>query len=109
MLLLAAGLQMAGPHLTPQSFAQGLRSTTFPNPGAGVAPFYQGTVGFVPGDAAMVRDFAGIWLDTRMPGPAVAGAKNLNESGAFCYVGLGYRRGSETWPTGDGFYAGHCR
>ena len=109
MLLLAAGLQMAGPHLTPQSFADGLRSTTFPNPGAGAAPMYQGRVGFVAGDAAMVRDFAGIWLDTTMPGPAVVQAKDLNETGAFCYVALGDRWEPDTWPTRDGFYSGRCR
>src|ERR1051326_65423 len=40
MLLLAAGIQMAGPHLTAQSFATALRHTAFPNPGAGADPSY---------------------------------------------------------------------
>src|SRR5437868_1214001 len=32
VLMMAAGLQMAGPHLTPETFAAGLQKTVFPNP-----------------------------------------------------------------------------
>src|SRR5258708_17094819 len=32
MLLMASGIQMAGPNLTPQSFEAGLQRAAFPNP-----------------------------------------------------------------------------
>jgi len=68
--LLAAGVQMAGPNLTPQSFAKGLHDTEFPNPGAGAHPSYQAGVGF-PGDEVwQQRDYAVWWPDTsKAPGP----------------------------------------
>jgi hypothetical protein len=110
MLLLSAGIQMAGPNLTPETFARGLRSTKFPNPGAGQAPFYQGTVGFGPNDVTMVQDYTGIWLDTRMTGAEVTSSSNLNTSRAYCYVGLGLRAPAATWPSADGYYAPNvCR
>jgi hypothetical protein len=108
MLLLASGVQMAGPKLTPESFAEALRSTRFANPGAGSAPFYQGTVGFGPGDSAMVSDYTGFWLDTETTGNQVQTDKNLNNHRANCYVALGRRWTVDTWPTSDGFYRG-CR
>ena len=50
-------------HLTPQTFAAALRSTTFPNPGAGTSPSYQARVGFAGGSHTMVHDFAAFWLN----------------------------------------------
>jgi hypothetical protein len=102
--LLAAGIQMAGPRLTPETFAAGLRATTFPNPGAGAAPSYQGRVGFRSNDATMVEDFTQVWLDTRMTGPEVSSSKNLNTYRAYCYVALGRRYEAATWLSTDGFY-----
>lgn len=110
LLLLASGIQMAGPQLTPESFAEGLTSTSFPNPGAAAAPFYQATVGFGPGDSTMVRDFAGFWLDTRTTGAEVTRNKNLNTHTANCYVGSGRRWAWDAWPSTDRFYEpGVCR
>jgi len=109
MLLLASGIQMAGPRLTPESFAEGLRSTRFANPGAARAPYYQGTVGFGAGDVSMVDDFLAFWLDTRSTGADMQTAPNTNTHKGFCLVGLGRRETLETWPTTPGFYRGPCR
>ena len=109
MLLLASGVQMAGPRLTPESFAAGLQDTRFPNPGAGKAPSYQATVGFGPGDVAMTDDVNAFWLDTRTSGAEVTASKNLNTQKATCYVELGRRFDPDDWPTTDGFYEGSCR
>ncbi|MFT5222733.1 MAG: hypothetical protein ACI867_001039, partial [Glaciecola sp.] len=46
MLNLASGIQLAGPNLTPESFAQGLQMAKFPNPGAGDAPQFQARIDF---------------------------------------------------------------
>jgi hypothetical protein len=105
LLLLASGVQMAGPNLTPETFAEGLQTAKFPNPGAGGPPFYQASVGFGRGDTTMIDDFQAFWLDTSMIGREVPRQKNLNTSRAFCYVDLGTRFTADTWPTTDGFYA----
>jgi len=103
LLLLASGVQLAGPHLTPESFAEGLRATTFPNPGAGRGPFYQATVGFGQGPI-MVNDFNAFWLDTRTTGAEISNSSYGNSHRAFCYVQLGRRREADSWPSTGGFY-----
>src|SRR5207302_4656424 len=60
-LTLASGLQMAGPHLTPQSFQQGLFAAHFENPGCDGPPLYQGCVGFGPDDHTMNDSFVEVW------------------------------------------------
>lgn len=108
--LLAAGIQMAGPHLTPQTFAAALHRTTFPNPGAGAQPFYQGTVGFPGTSPIMIDDYTEIWLDTNTSGQNVQSSPASNEKQAFCEVALGRRWNADSWPTTDGFYQpGVCR
>lgn len=95
MLLIASGIQAAGPHLTPQTFAAGLRGLDFPNPELGGAPHYQGTVGFT-GDHSMVDDFGLWWFNT--------GERNNDDlvgPGSYCYVGRGVRFRSGTWPADD--------
>ena len=110
MLMLASGIQMAGPNLTPETFAQGLHDTHFPNPGAAGPPFYQGTVGFEDGDSVMVDDLTAFWLDTRKTGQEVQNSTGVNEYDAFCAVGSGIRFSEDTWPRKDGYYApGVCR
>jgi hypothetical protein len=110
LLLLASGIQMAGPNLTPESFARGLHATKFPNPGAGGPPFYQGTVGFGAGDITMVDDMNAFWLDTRVPGNTVSQTRNNNTSQFMCYANNGRRSFLNTWPTVDAFYEpGVCR
>jgi hypothetical protein len=110
LLLLASGIQMAGPELTPNTFAEGLRATAFPNPGAAGPPFYQATVGFGPSDSTMIRDFVGFWLDTRTTSADVTRSKNLNTYTANCYAESGRRWAWDAWPTTDRFYEpGVCR
>jgi hypothetical protein len=110
MLLLASAIQMAGPQLTPETFAEGLRTTRFPNPGAAGPPFYQGTVGFEDGDSVMVDDYTAFWLDTRKSGQQVSNSTGINQYDAFCAVEFGRRWSEDTWPRKDGFYApGVCR
>ncbi|MBI2170088.1 MAG: ABC transporter substrate-binding protein [Actinobacteria bacterium] len=58
LLLIATGIQMAGPSLTPQTFATGLKSW----PG-GTGPF--GTWGFGPNDYTPTRDYRVIWWDPK--------------------------------------------
>jgi hypothetical protein len=108
MLLLASGIQMAGPNLTPETFAKGLHDTAFPNPGAGGPPSYQASVGFPGTSPSMVQDYQAFWLDTRTSGQDVR-SKGANESRAFCAVGLGRRWDLDTWPAADGFYTPGCR
>jgi hypothetical protein len=89
LALIAAGVQLAGPRLTPQAFADGLESATFANPGAGAAPEYQPSVGFQDVDHAMVDDFAQVWW---------------NGTG-FCMVGNGRRWTADQLPYDDpGFF-----
>jgi hypothetical protein len=109
LLLLASGIQMAGPHLTPESFAEGLRSTTFPNPGGGTTPHYQATVGFGPGSSSMVQDFSGFWFDPRTNWDTYSPQRGLNYYKTNCYVALGRRWNVDSWPVADSFYQGGCR
>ncbi|HVT63760.1 MAG TPA: hypothetical protein VHD81_01240, partial [Mycobacteriales bacterium] len=110
MMLLASGIQMAGPDLTPETFADALHKTTFPNPGAGGPPFYQASVGFPGDDPFMVSDYTAFWLDNRYPGSSVGKSVGANEGNAFCEAGRGRRWSEGTWPTQDIFYEpGICR
>jgi hypothetical protein len=102
--VLAAGIQLAGPRLTPESFAEGLRSTTFPNPGAAAAPFYQATVGFEDGDASMTNDFNEFWFDPSTDWQTYSPQPGLNFYRTNCYVGLGRRWSGDSWPRTDAFY-----
>lgn len=56
MLMIASGIQMAGPDLTPNTFEQGM----FAWPG-GTGPF--GTWGFGPGNYTPTRDYKILWWD----------------------------------------------
>jgi hypothetical protein len=91
MLLLASGIQMAGPNLTPETFKAGLMKAEFPNPGAGAAPYYQARVGFGPGNHTMIQDFALVWYDTNRK------SDSLGVPGTQCYVGKGSRWSLTTW------------
>ncbi|MDQ1444187.1 MAG: hypothetical protein QOI20_651 [Acidimicrobiaceae bacterium] len=86
LLLLASGIQLAGPKLTPETFAQGLQRARFPNPGAGTAPYYQARVGFGPGDYTMSRGSAVVWWSDTAPAYSGGGTK-----GGWCYVRRGTR------------------
>lgn len=102
LLLLASGIQMAGPELTPFSFEEGLMRTEFPNPGAKGPPYYQARVAF-PGIHSMQQDMAMVWLSSTEQSPATGFAPS------FCYVDLGRRYGLGEWPQDARFFEGPCR
>lgn len=107
LLLLASGIQMAGPNLTPTTFAEGLAKTRFPNPGAGAAPYWQAHVGFGPNDYTMVDDVTAVWWDDTAPS-----YRGLNARGGWCYVNRGARFSKPRWPSDidDRFFqSGTCR
>ncbi len=105
MSLVAAGIQMAGPNLTPETFAAALQRTVFPNPGAGAAPFYQSAIGFAGGTHSMVKDTAMYWYDA-----AQQGTVDPASPGAVCYVRRGERFGLGEWPKREPeFRQGPCR
>jgi hypothetical protein len=113
MLLLASGIQAAGPRLTPETFANGLQRAVFPNPGCGGPPFYQACVGF-KGDHSMVDDFTLVWYDQNGTSDEVDAANgNLpyaKNAGTYCYVDGGRRYKAGEWPTRpDPFFRGSCR
>lgn len=107
LLLLASGLQMAGPYLTPTTFEHGLNATRFPNP---EHPNQPGKVGFGaagiddPVDHTMTNDGAEWWWDEAGQSPYTD-----SQGGTICYVAAGTRRAAGTWPTdGDPFFRRPC-
>jgi len=89
LYMLAIGLQMAGPNLTPQSFQQGMFN--YPVSGQGPA----GTWGFGPGHYTPTQDFREIYYD-----PTKTSQQN-NKQGAYVepYPGVRYKQGK--LPLGD--------
>ena len=96
LLLLASGIQAAGPKLTPETFAAALARLRFPNPGAGRAPAWQAEVGFGGGRRWMVDDVALKWWEPT----AEAHMEATSPSGSWCYVDRG-ARWSERFPDRD--------
>jgi hypothetical protein len=90
VLVLASGIQAAGPNLTPETFGRGLQQLTFPNPGAGAEPYYQGSLGYA-GDFGGIDDEAILWWSPTAPAYSVRSA----DTGGWCYVEKGrrWRRG----------------
>ncbi len=102
--LLAAGIQLAGPELTPETFAQGLQRAQFANPGAGEAPFFQSRVGFAGPRHVMSVDASMFWFDPQQPGTI-----DPSVPGAICYVDRGRRYVLGAWPKGEpAFRRGPC-
>jgi hypothetical protein len=100
MLMAAAGIQMAGPNLTAQSFSDGLMRTEFPNP-----PSWQqeGRVGF-PGVHYMTQDAAVWWWGETAQSP-------YQDNGplALCYENHGARFSGNDFPTStDDFFVSAC-
>jgi len=92
MYILAIGIQMAGPNLTPETFEAGL----FAYPG-GSGP--RGLWGFGPGDYTPTDDFREIWWD-----PNRISAQN-NKPGAWVQLNGGRRWTPANPPTGPaGFF-----
>ncbi len=104
LLLLASGIQAAGPDLTPESFAAGLRSLTFANPGAGAPPFFQGAVGFRNSHAMLNGDAYLFWYSA-----STTGTINTGANGAICPVALGARHERGSFPDVVPFYQGSCK
>ncbi len=105
LLLLASGIQLAGPELTPATFERGLHEAQFPNPGAGQAPLFQARVGFEGGRHTMIDSGTLFWYDASEGGtidPAVPGR--------VCYVNGGLRYTPGSFPTEpQPFFQDPCR
>ncbi len=104
LLLLASGIQLAGPELTPENFERGLHGARFPNPGAGGPPYFQARVGFEGGRHTMIADASLFWYSATEGGtvdPAVPGA--------VCFVRGGLRYPVGGFPSGpEPFFDGPC-
>ena len=104
LLLLASGIQLAGPDLTPASFQRGLQAARFPNPGAGAAPYFQARVGFQGQRHVMSADASMWWYDPNRPGTIDA-----STPGSVCYVDRGRRYALGEWRRSDpAFFRGSC-
>ena len=95
LLVLATGIQEAGPHLTPQSFQQGLYDTRYSNVGHGAKPYYQAQVGFGPGDHSFYQDAAAIWFSAS----GQSYTTGQGSTGTYCYSNGGDRSADWTTPT----------
>ncbi|HEX9889652.1 MAG TPA: hypothetical protein VGA69_09260 [Nitriliruptorales bacterium] len=104
LLQLASGIQLAGPRLTPETFAAGLQAASFPNPDAGAAPYFQAAIDY-SGDHTGIDSGALFWYSTTAPGtvdPAF--------TGAVCYVDQGSRYGLGGYPAAPvAFFQEPCR
>ncbi len=100
LLVVASGIQMAGPRLTPKTFEEALLKTRFPNPGCGASPYHQACVGFKARDRTMVSDMTMIWWseseESHTPTDPIGQGR-----GTFCYVRQGERYSRGRWPSGD--------
>jgi len=104
LLLVASGIQMAGPHLTPATFQAGLQRVQFPDPGVGAPPYYQSGVGYASGSHAMKTDAGMVWFDNAQPG-----TEHPQSTGAICWVRHGERHGLDGWRRQQpAFYSGSC-
>lgn len=101
LLLLASGIQMAGPVLTPETFEAGLHRTTFPNP---AHPNMAGEVGFGRRGYSMTTDGAEIWWSNEAQSPYAG------DRGTWCWVDGGRRHRKGSWPEDgrDPFFKGSC-
>ena len=104
LLLLASGIQMAGPHLTVTSFRDGLRNAKFPNP---ITSIHEGAVDMQPGGYSMTADGAEWWYSTRDSGPF---SDSGSHPGTVCYLNRGQRYVLGGWPRGPApfFKQGTC-
>jgi len=104
LLLLASGLQMAGPHLTAQSFRDGLRKARFPNP---ITATHAGAVGVPAAGYAFTDDAAEWWWSPTARGPY--SDDDTASKGAYCYVDGGARHGLGEWQRANpDYFNGSC-
>lgn len=90
--VLAAGIQLAGPNLTPETFAAGLQRAKWPNPNPGQAPYWQASVGF-QGDHSFIDDATLGWASKSQP------STWDNIPGTICYAKRGVRYRFGSWPS----------
>lgn len=101
LLLLASGIQMAGPRLTPQTFADGLHNAVFPNPY--VPTIQAGAVGFGGATYSMTKDVGEFfWSNSALP------PYSADPNGTWCYVDGGARRRAGNWPGHPAFFSTSC-
>lgn len=89
LLMLASGIQMAGPRLTPETFEKGLQRTRFPNPASSLD---EGSVGF-SGGHSMENDVTVAWWNSAAQSPV-----HLDPPGSWCYADEGRRIRPGHWP-----------
>jgi hypothetical protein len=92
LLLLCSGIQMAGPKLTPATFAAGLHRAEFPNP---YSPNMEGIASFAGGSQSMTTDAVVAWWSDTGISPNPEDPPN----GAWCYADGGRRFNVADWPT----------
>jgi len=97
LLVLASGIQMAGPRLTPNSFRRALWNTVWPNPNPGKLPYRQQRVSLGPGDPVFFDDYAMWWWNERAPQQTRPTVNQLGR-GSFCYLKEGDRFLSGAFP-----------
>jgi len=95
LLVLASGIQGAGPNLTPETFARALRSTRFPNPNSGAPPYWQQDIGFALGDSVFHDDYAIWWWSEDAPSQT---SDSSSGRGSFCYLDRGGRFSANSFP-----------
>lgn len=87
MHMLMAGIQNAGPRLTPETFTRGLRAVGYRFP---VDPVWAIGGGFGPGDPTYMDNIVEFWWDATADDPDTAGGFN-DAPGAYRYVRGGKR------------------
>jgi len=95
LLVLASGIQGAGPNLTPATFARALRTTQFPNPNPGAPPYWQQGIGFGFGDSVFHDDYAIWWWNENARSQT---SQSSSGRGSFCYLDRGARFVAESLP-----------
>jgi hypothetical protein len=83
---------MAGPHLTPQTFRDGLRKAAFPNP---ITAIHAGAVDVAANGYTYTSDAAEWWWDNSAKGPY--SDDSAQSKGAICYLESGIRH-RDVWP-----------
>ena len=103
-LQIAAGIQMAGPDLTPTTFMRGLQRAMFPNP---YHPNMEGDVDFLGGSHTMTVDAAVWWWSNTARSPY-----SDEQAGTICYVDGGKRTRTGQWtqlpPNRDPLFGPAC-
>lgn len=98
LMVLASGIQSAGPVLTPETFAAGLMTAQFPNPNAGAAPYWQPSIGFGAGDHSFYDDYLVAWWSDTAPYQTPLEGEYAPEKGSWCYLDQGARFREGTYP-----------